>query len=439
MFVALFALMVLNIALIGFKIGPMPVRAAFAVALLGFLTLQYPAAFRDAFERVGSVMGLAVVFATVGTFVSLINKASLAVILGSIIEVHLQIAVTVLLATMIASLCGARPTLLVIAAAVGLSALVALVQFLGAGWAWSIRDTLGRLQEQDMTEVKYFLKGRPMGLSFSPIHLATQLCLAFAAITITRMPQPATVKTSNSLDIVVLLAIVLLVGGSVIGGNRSPILGAGIFFMFYASRRGGSMLPVLLAGLALLAYLLTPLIVETLQSTNLRVAQSSDRSAASRLPLATLGFKLFLENPLGYGFGFDPSAHWTKFWHEIYTLPNAEVIRDKALHNYPLSMLNVYGVGLAIPLVFALVMLARARSYLIYFIPYLIHIMFHNSGPFWNDTVIWFVIGAASAMHVNQPLAHANSYRKQPTMAHGRKQRGLGRGGPVRTLLNRSA
>ena len=396
-------LLLLNIALIGLKVGPLPVRAALAVAFLGLATLQYPAAFRHALGRQSGLVWLAILLAALGTFVSLINRAPAPVIIGSLIEVHLQIIVTVLLATMVAHLCGARPVLLTVAAVVGLSALVAFVQFAGAGWAWQIRETLGQIQGQNMAEVKYFLKGRPMGLSFSPIHLGTQLCIAFAAVTITRVGLAPGRKQGAWLDPVVVGAVLFLLVFSAVSGNRSPILGAGIFLAFYASRKGGAMLPAMLLGLAIFAYFLFPVLLDAMQSANLRIAQSADRSALTRVPLVTLGWKLFLDNPLGYGFGFEPFAHWSKYWHEIYTLPGADAVRDRDLHNYPLSMLNTYGIGLLLALPLAVLLLARSKIFLIYFIPYVIHILFHNSGPFWNDTLIWFAIGAASAMKLAQP------------------------------------
>ncbi len=68
--------------------------------------------------------------------------------------------------------------------------------------------------------------------------------------------------------------------------------------------------------------------------------------------------------------------------------------QENMLHNYVLSMINIYGVGILILVPLAIKLLIRTSVYLIFFIPYAVHILFHNSGPFYSDTIIWFVIAA---------------------------------------------
>ena len=72
-------------------------------------------------------------------------------------------------------------------------------------------------------------------------------------------------------------------------------------------------------------------------------------------------------------------------------------VRENALHNYLVSMLNIYGIGLLLFAPIVTKLLWNSRGSLIFFIPYLVHIFFHNSGPFFNDNVIWFVIAAVAA------------------------------------------
>ncbi len=84
-------------------------------------------------------------------------------------------------------------------------------------------------------------------------------------------------------------------------------------------------------------------------------------------------------------------------------------------------MLNIYGIGL---LLFAPVvarLLWHSRASLIFFIPYVVHIVFHNSGPFYNDNVIWFVIAAIAAANPEHEARSAAPQRLMgsPTLRSG--------------------
>jgi hypothetical protein len=71
-------------------------------------------------------------------------------------------------------------------------------------------------------------------------------------------------------------------------------------------------------------------------------------------------------------------------------------------------MLNTYGIGIMLLVPLAARLLYRSRAVLMFFIPYIVHIMFHNSGPFWNDMIIWFVVAVLSvAPALRMGSAHA--------------------------------
>jgi len=55
--------------------------------------------------------------------------------------------------------------------------------------------------------------------------------------------------------------------------------------------------------------------------------------------------------------------------------------------------------------------LTRSKASLIFFIPYIIHILFHNYGPFFNDNVIWFVVAAIAAANVDQDVRREAVHR----------------------------
>jgi hypothetical protein len=198
-------------------------------------------------------------------------------------------------------------------------------------------------------------------------------------------------------DPVVLLALLALFVACIASATRSPILGGLIFLVAYAVQRRTSWLPlfVLLAGIV--AYMAWPMLVGVIESEAPRVVRTDDDSAAARMTMIVYGLRLFADNPLGYGLAFAPMSLWSSYWSDLYLLPAPEGIRIHDLHNYVLNMLNMYGIGLLLlaPLIARL--LRRATSSLIFFVPYLVHILFHNSGPFYNDNVIWFVIAAVAA------------------------------------------
>ena len=72
-------------------------------------------------------------------------------------------------------------------------------------------------------------------------------------------------------------------------------------------------------------------------------------------------------------------------------------VRENDLHNYVVNMVNIYGIGILLLTPIIARLLGQSKSSLIFFIPYLVHILFHNSGPFYNDNVIWFVIASIAA------------------------------------------
>lgn len=391
-------LMFLNIALISWKVSIIPVRGVLAVGLLFVLSVLYPDAAARGVARHRPILLLAAALATLGTFVSVVNGAGLEAIIQAVVEVHIQIAVTLLVATIVAEVAGARSSIYVIIAVIGLSAVVAILQFADVDGAWRLREMLGNLQGQKLNEFGPFINKRPMGLTYSPIQLATQFCLAFGAYAVLRNGEGILTGGRNRTDPAIIVAALFLIALSVVTGTRSPILGAAILLALYSARRQGVGLALMLLGGGAIAYFAGTQIIEALQSSQPRVVRVNDDSAIGRLSLIKFGLLLFGDNPLGYGFTFTPSEHWMKFWRELYDLQGSDDIQSKELHNYILNMLNTYGIGIILVLPLAIGLLRRSSAHLLFFVPYIVHIMFHNSGPFWNDTIIWFVIGALGVL-----------------------------------------
>lgn len=387
-----------NVALISLSIAGVPVRGILAVAILGLLGLVAPELLVRSVTRHAGIIVLALALAALGVFVSVVNGVAPAVIGRMLLEVHVQAMVALLLATMLAELAGPRAAVLSFCAGIAISAVVALVQFAGIDAGWALREAFGNLQGHELGEDSSFANRRPMGLSYSPIHLATQACLAFAAFAALRLWRGRERQDVRGIDGWILAALAVLVAVSFMSQTRSPILGAVVFLGIYLLWRGSAFHSLLVIAAAAFALLGAPVIIEMMQGADSRVFRIGDNSSSGRYTLITYGLMLLRENPLGYGFGFVSQEHWAQFWPELYTMPSAGEIREAELHNYALNMMTTYGIGLMLALPLVARLLWAGRAWAIVFVPYIVHIVFHNTGPFWNDTLFWFVIGAIAAM-----------------------------------------
>lgn len=419
-FTCLVLLLTLIVALPSLMIASVPVRSVAASGLLVGLSILYPRAAAIAVGKSAPLLGLAAALAGIGIFVSLVNGTAPGLIAQSVLEMIVQSAIMIVVAFMLAELCGARACVIAIVGVVAVGGIIALFQALGVDAAWEIRRLLASVQAPALDDADPLDFGRrPLGLSYSTIQLATQLCLAFAVYTAVRDKERHISPGAPSADPAVIPALLALVAASVASGNRSPILGALIFFGVYAARRRGSWMPLVLMSAIFLALLAWPMFVSAVELEQLRVLRTTDQSAIGRWPLLSFGARLFLDNPLGYGFAFKPFDHWAAYWDELYTLPSAVVVQTRHLHNYVLNMLNTFGVGLMLLAPAVIALLRRSSASLVFFIPYVVHIMFHNSGPFWNDMIIWFVIAAISVAGNEQSRSGAG-----PATARARAQQG---------------
>lgn len=410
------SLLTSNLALNAFKIGGFPIRALFAAGTLVLVCILYSDLAKLTLKRNSLLLGLAAGLAALGAVISLLNGTSLYAIVRSVTEVHAQAAVTLMVAAILAQICGGRAAMFAIVAIVGVSACVAAAQMMDFHAAWVLRRALGPLPNEAVEGLS-FVERRPTGLSYSPIQLSTQLCLAFAAFVAVRDKYRRVVLARTDADPAVIIGVGMLIAASIACATRSPILGALIFMAAYAMQRRTTWLPLFLIFAAILMYLAWPLLMGLVETNAPRVARVDDDSAAARITMVYYGIRLFVDNPVGYGLAFAPMSLWTSYWPDLYMMPAPEGVQVHELHNFVLNMLNMYGVGI---LLFAPVvsrLLRRASGSIIFFLPYIIQILFHNAGPFYNDSVIWFVIAAiaatasGSAENLREPAAHSTRGR----------------------------
>lgn len=394
------------VALNAFKIGGVPIRGVATVGALILAVFFYFDVAKRVFEKNLLLLGLAAGLAVLGVFVSVANGAAGSAVLQSVTEVHLQAAATIMVAAILAQVAGARACAIAIIVVIGASACVAVAQMMDIQGAWALRRALGPLSNEALEGLN-LLERRPAGLSYSPIQLSTHLCLAFATFVAVRDRLRG---ATNGIDPLVVPALLALFAASIASATRSPILGGLVFIAAYAVQRRTSWLPLLLILAAVAAYFVWPLLMGILETNAPRVIETADNSASARPTLVYYGLRLFADNPLGYGLTFAPMTLWHNYWPELYTMQAPRGIRENDLHNYLVSMLNIYGIGLLLLTPIILKLLWNSRVSLIFFIPYIVHIIFHNSGPFYNDNVIWFVIATIAATNQG-PEAHSNVTR----------------------------
>jgi hypothetical protein len=402
-----FTCALLSVGAMTWSIAGIPVRSAAAVAGIVVLAASDPLRATGALYRVRGLLLLIAGVALLGVAVSLFNGLGVPKLLRELLEIHIQSAVFLLLTAIAASICGGTTVVLLFVGAVGVSAAFAVAQFLGVEAAWNVRDAIADLTH----EVVRYDRLRSPGLANTAIALATHLTLALAALLVWRQRLAEAVGAPRRFDPMALGAIAAFSLACLASGNRSPILGAALFLIIYAAVRAPRGF-LLAAPLLVLSVPLVGLAVESLQGTGLRAFTLGDKSSEGRETLIAYGIKLLQERPIGYGLGFDPKEYWGEHADFLLQFSNPGPVTQFELHNYVLTMLNCYGIGILMFVPTALIMMRRNATVLLAFLPYGVHIMFHNYGPLAkNDALVFAVFAIAMMPMLLKPNASAASLR----------------------------
>jgi hypothetical protein len=387
------ASMAFSVYLVKYAIMGVPVRALFAFAIAGLVGLARPVLVLQIWREFRFVFLLIFAMALIGYFASAVSGTGHGQIARKLIEIHFQAFVGVLVGAMTYHLCGARKMIWIFGIVVGLSTAVALLQFLDVAAAWEWRSTLGAMQPLEIIDdgsTDPFLD-RAMGLSFSPIHIATQLSLLFACMIVFMMSDKGEDAVFGRVNMQVLVITAVFILTSVISGNRSPLLGYVLFLAVYVWKSNAKM-AIIFAMAGIVTIPILEQLPTILQELGLRVGNTEDGSAQGRLVLQYYGLLLFLGHPYGYGLGFESTRHWPQYWDYVKNFENADAVTMHALHNYYLLVLNKYGflvLGVAAVVLWKLL---GHRSKLVAFIPYMVHIFYHNDGPFQSDFIFWYLL-----------------------------------------------
>lgn len=381
----------LSIALVRWQVASIPVRSFFALASLGMIAFFRWEIVVRAMSNHRMKLTVIALVAFFGVVSSVISREDPAVIFRQLLEIHVQCAIALVLGAAMVSIWGVRRVAYLFIGLVLASGGVAILQFTDISLAWDLRAGLGVIQNDLPTTKLWYTKHfRALGVSMSPVILATQLCLAFIAYWALRAHETHG-RILASFDHRIVIALALFAALSVVSGNRSPLLGAVVFAAIYAATRESR---VMLAALAavLVAGPVLFLMLTNMGELGLRVATTNDGSSLGRITLGNYGLRLFFDRPLGYGLGFDPREHWPGHWEYLQHSPNLQAIRNYGLHNFFLNSLNKYGVPIIFVAIFIAYHLVRRWALYLPFVVYMVHVYFHNDGPLQSDILIWYVL-----------------------------------------------
>ncbi len=383
----------LSIALVRFMVGGLPVRSLFGVLIFCAVYAIRPALLLRALADNWRLLLLIAYAAFLGLMVSLFNDATMGDTLRQLLEIHFQAALCLLTGYGLLHLMGARRLVYAFLIIACLSGVLAIMQSVHFDPAWVVREKLQLFQEYDAEALFLSKRMRAMGFSFSPVHLGTQICLGFAAVFLLYSAYNNNRELPVAMKIGLWLFIMLFI--ALVSGNRSPILGFAVFagvYAFYVRPAYATLAALFLLPFFGLAYISFVENIDFFADTEVRALRVGDKSSEGREALRAFGGLLFMDRPFGYGLKFHSLEHVEPFWPELQHYENAETVWVNAVHNYYLNVTLKYGLLFLPVVLYALISSLRTFSVFLAFLPYAIHIFYHNDGPLQGDFMIWFFL-----------------------------------------------
>jgi hypothetical protein len=278
---------------------------------------------------------------------------------------------------------GVKRTVMVLLAVTALAGIFAVFQYLGIGFAWQIREIIGDIQYETIQN-REFIRGRsrPMGLGYTPIELSYLLVSCYISILILYYTKAISPRFFFA-------SLILILACTVANQTRSALLGILVSEVFRFLSQGGlrRYLVVILAAVA------ANIAMNIIEMGDNRFTSFQDQSAMGRQVLYLFGVRLFVDNPLGLGWGFHPSDYAWLYWEHLTEFGKPQIVFRLELHNAFLNYLLVYGLmGLA-PVVF--LALARPKTALLFalvFVSYFVHCLLHNKGFFYTGLMVWIPV-----------------------------------------------
>jgi hypothetical protein len=337
---------------------------------------------------------IVVLAAAIGLAVSVANGQALVEVLRQLAEIHVQAVFNLIVGAIVLRVCGVWWTAGIFVGCVVVSLIFAGLQFLGIESAWYVHDVLSSLQPTSLDDLPYYdVRERALGLSYSPVHLGTQICLAVGIVFLVTLYAPAhELKLRSRRGKILSVALLIAFIGCLVSGNRSPLLGLLVLAAVLLSiSRPGITVVIALFGILLAPTI--PNLAEYAQNTSgLRALDTQNKSSENREILRVYGILLSLDRPIGYGLLFDSTDHSSEYWVQLKYYDNPSAITEHALHNYYLMVLNKYGWSFILVILIVLYRTWRNPAACLGFLAYMVHIFYHNDGPLQGDFLIFLAI-----------------------------------------------
>lgn len=382
-----------SIFLVRFSVAGLPVRVLLVFMIGAIITALYP---RYVLGSVVTMRWPLLVLAYAGLCAMLSSyfaKNNMGQAFGQLFEIHIQAAVNLVICNALVYMLGVRNFSIALLFPIVFSGFIALMQFASIPGGWALYHVFAGMQPQSYEDLEFFsVEYRPLGLSYSPVHLGTQICHVFAVVFCLIQLKFAT--RESVMSSVYLAALVIFVAViSTVSGNRSPTLGLVVFLAVYIIIESARYRFVFL-GAGLVLFVVGDAVIQILAATGLRVFNTTNSSGAGREVLRAYGWLLFLDNPLGYGILFNSQKPemWSKYLFKLLKYEHPENITIHALHNSYLVMLNKHGAQLLLlaPLIARWFFSNKIIFYA--YLPYIIHCYYHNDGPLQGDFIFWYVL-----------------------------------------------
>ncbi len=333
----------------------------------------------------------------VGLLISLLNEVSLSDIISGELKL-LQSYLVVLVSYFIVSNLGFKYLAGAFLLLVLPSALIGILQALDVNKAWLLHDLLMALQNKVISvEIQAQMQealSRPPGLALYAIPQTYMLlsALIFSSYWVLS----AQLKTRDQW---LLLAVNIILVGGIFASETRSAMGAALFTLLaiyiWRFRSTVVMLSGLLVALGAVVYL-----IQTGDAAlESRLMSLDDQSAQGRKTLYKYGVDLFLQHPLGYGFGFDTVEYATNFFINAQNIfsygPEEKAQYIVPVHNALLNLVHAFGVGGLALFTYYLYRLLDGYWYRYVFLcGALMNSVFHNAGILAGDLFIDMVIAA---------------------------------------------
>ena len=388
----------LHVALAKFTVA-IPVRTIGLFFLTGLLFLLHHKQFLKSFNRSSRVYLVFAAIAFLGGSLGFLHGQSFYVLAENLLRSVIQPAFIFLIVYLAIEIFGLNFVVRWILIFAVVSAVVAILQFMGIGLAWDVRRALGLIQG-DPADIRQILRSgsRPMGICFTPIQFSYHLIAGYVLANLLYRQGMMKPWMYAAFTIIALIA-------AAASGTRSLVLGILVHEGLQLAAVGRFKTYVMLIVGAVLAaggyYYL--------QSVGSRVASLQDTSAVSRMALAQFGLHLFIDNPFGFGWGFEPAKLAWLYWEELSHLPKADAVFRIGIHNTFINFLLRYGIfGFCLIAILALTNLRISIALFISFLAYFVNGLFHNAGVFVGDMYFWFAFAVFYYLyeprHATQPV-----------------------------------